>query len=124
MVQRDADVVVCGGGAAGMAAALAAARSGASVCLLEALPRLGGTVAGALIHTLGGLYDSGGELLNEGLPRELVERLSRATDSASRRRIGRAWVFAVPPAIYQAVAQVWVEAESRIRLLCRTRAAE
>jgi NADPH-dependent 2,4-dienoyl-CoA reductase/sulfur reductase-like enzyme len=60
-------VVVCGGGAAGMAAALAAARAGTEVCLIEARRRLGGTVVHSLIHTLGGLYDGVGELLNEGL---------------------------------------------------------
>src|SRR5438876_1068692 len=43
-------VVVCGAGAAGLAAALAAARAGAEVCLMEARPRLGGTVSHALIH--------------------------------------------------------------------------
>src|SRR2546425_893395 len=45
---RDADVVVCGAGAAGMATALAAARAGGAVCLLEA----SGTVleAGRLVE--------------------------------------------------------------------------
>ena len=36
-----ADVLVLGGGAAGLAAGIAAARSGARVCLVEKLPRVG-----------------------------------------------------------------------------------
>ncbi|MBI3455433.1 MAG: (2Fe-2S)-binding protein [Candidatus Rokubacteria bacterium] len=39
-----ADVAVVGGGAAGMAAALEAARTGASVALIDAEPQLGGTL--------------------------------------------------------------------------------
>ena len=38
---RRADVLVLGGGAAGLAAGIAAARAGARVCLVEKLPRVG-----------------------------------------------------------------------------------
>ncbi len=40
--QLFCDVAVVGGGAAGLAAAMEAARAGGKVCLVEALPRLGG----------------------------------------------------------------------------------
>ena len=43
--RTDADVVVIGGGGAGLAAALEAARHGARVVLLEKNPQLGGTTA-------------------------------------------------------------------------------
>jgi len=43
--RTDADVVVVGGGGAGLAAALEAARHGARVVLLEKNPQLGGTTA-------------------------------------------------------------------------------
>lgn len=36
------DVIVVGGGGAGLAASVAAAQNGASVCLIEKLPLLGG----------------------------------------------------------------------------------
>jgi hypothetical protein len=114
-------VVVCGAGAAGMAAALAAARAGADVWLLEARPQLGGTVTHALIHTLGGLYDSAGEFLNGGLAQELAQALTRADASVRRRRIGRAWVLSVCPDLYRAVVGRWLEAEQRIMVLLRTR---
>lgn len=60
-------------GAAGLGAALSAARCGTQVYLIEAATSVGGTVAGALIHTLAGLYDSAGELLQHGLAAELIE---------------------------------------------------
>lgn len=114
-------VVVCGGGAAGMAAALSAARCGASVYLVEATSRLGGTVAGALIHTVGGLYDSAGQLLQQGLPGELAERLAREDASAGRRRMGRVWVLSVCPNLYRAVVERWIQTEPRITLLTKAR---
>ena len=126
LAQREqvGGVVVCGGGAAGMAAAIAAARAGAPVTLIEAAPRLGGTVAHALIHTLGGLFDSRGEFIHDGLARELAERLMQVDPSVRRRRIGRAWVLSVCPRLYQSVAEQWVAETAGIRVLLATRVVE
>ncbi|TPV95917.1 MAG: FAD-dependent oxidoreductase [Myxococcales bacterium FL481] len=99
-------VVVCGAGAAGISTAIAAARAGGRVCLVESNPSIGGTVAGALIHTLAGFYDSSGEALNDGIAFELLERLLAA--GAWRRRMGRVWVLQVDPQVYQHVAQHWL----------------
>lgn len=74
----DNSVVVFGGGAAGMATAIAAAQQGRNVELVEQADSLGGTVCGALIHTLAGLYDDTGEYINQGLPAELARRLLAA----------------------------------------------
>lgn len=49
-VLAEADVVVCGGGCAGVAAAVAAARHGASVVLLERWPSVGGMATNALVN--------------------------------------------------------------------------
>ncbi|MFN9108287.1 MAG: FAD-dependent oxidoreductase, partial [Betaproteobacteria bacterium] len=46
-VSKQLDVLVVGGGAAGMAAALAAAQTGRSVLLVDGAPRPGGWAAGA-----------------------------------------------------------------------------
>jgi hypothetical protein len=110
-------VAVCGGGAAGLAAALAAARAGADVCLIEARPGLGGTVAFSLIHTLGGLYDSAGAPLNPGLAEELATILMRTDPSVRTRRMGRTWVLSACPDIYQGVVRDLVRAERRITVL-------
>jgi hypothetical protein len=114
-------LLVCGGGAAGMAAALAAARAGARVVLVERAAQPGGTVAEALIHTLGGLYDAAGEFLNGGLTVELAERLAGADTSVRQRRMGRTWVLNAAPEVYRQVTQAWLAAEPRIAVCCGCR---
>ena len=57
-LQASADVVVVGSGSAGSTAAIAAARTGASVLLLEKLPFLGGTST-AVLDTFYGFYTPG-----------------------------------------------------------------
>lgn len=49
-VLAEADVVVCGGGTAGISAAWCAARHGAQVVLLERWPSLGGMATNALVN--------------------------------------------------------------------------
>jgi hypothetical protein len=121
--QANAEVVVCGAGAAGSAAALAAARAGARVHLLEAAPRPGGTVAHSLIHTVGGLYDSDGKPLQGGLVTELVRRLTQEDPATGPRRLGRTWVLNVCPAVYRSVLERWLAAEPCLMLRCQARVA-
>jgi hypothetical protein len=103
-----------------MAAALAAARAGAGAVLVEESPRVGGTVADCLIHTIGGLFDDAGELLNGGLPAELTDALHRADPATGKRRIGRAWVLDACPEVYRSVCTRWL-AEAGVRVLCGSR---
>ena len=110
-------VVVCGGGAAGIAAALAVARHVTRVWLVESRTRIGGTVTHSLIHTLGGFFDANGELVNAGLAAKLVEALKRDSPDARMRRMGRTWVLSVAPERYQQVVEGFLAAEPRIRLL-------
>jgi hypothetical protein len=114
-------VAVCGAGAAGLAAAVAAARAGAHVNLIESRPALGGTVTHALIHTLGGLFDAAGEFLNGGLARELADALAAADPAVRRRRLGRVWVLNACPDVYQSVVCRLIAAEPRITLRTATR---
>jgi hypothetical protein len=59
-VRYERDVVVCGGGSAGCTAALAAARQGLSVLIVEGRGQLGGTgTSGLVSHWLGGRKTSG-----------------------------------------------------------------
>ena len=57
----EADIVVVGGGPAGVAAARAAAELGAKVLLVERYGFLGGNLTAALVGTIGGLFVKEGE---------------------------------------------------------------
>lgn len=68
------DVAVVGGGPAGVSAAVAAARAGARVTLLERYPYLGGLASGGLVLVLDDLND-GDEISVRGLCQEYIERM-------------------------------------------------
>ena len=76
-MNEKCDVAVIGGGSAGVAASVAAARSGAKVILIERHGFLGGAGTASLVHTFCGLYrvDESLTLANPGLPSELPRRL-------------------------------------------------
>ena len=117
----SAEVVVVGAGAAGSAAAVAAARKGASVYLCEAGSEPGGTIAHCLIHTIGGLYDSAGILIHDGLVAEFAESLAREDKFVRPRKIGRTWVLNVCPQVYQRVLSRLLRNEQRLKLLTQVR---
>ena len=76
-VVAQSDVAVVGGGPAGLAAAVAAARNGASVTLLERYPYLGGLAAGGMVLVLDDFVDGAEEITVRGLAQEMVERMER-----------------------------------------------
>ncbi|MBO5968627.1 MAG: FAD-dependent oxidoreductase [Clostridia bacterium] len=72
----EGDVVVVGGGPAGLCAAVAAARGGAKVILVEKNAFCGGMATAGMVAPFMTCYDSGGDkMLIRGLFEELVERL-------------------------------------------------
>ena len=75
-VTHRADVLVVGGGSAGVAAAVAAAREGADTMLVERYGYLGGLATGGLIALLLTLDDGRGEQTIAGLCQELTERMA------------------------------------------------
>ncbi len=68
------DVLVCGGGPAGLIAALASARAGADTVLVERYGFLGGMATAALNCALS-TFNNHKELIIKGIPFELVKRL-------------------------------------------------
>lgn len=75
-VWRRTQVLVIGGGTAGLAAAVSAARLGADVTLLERTGHLGGLATGGLIILLLTLDDGEGHQVVRGICQEVVERLA------------------------------------------------
>jgi len=71
------DVLVAGGGSAGLSAAVAAARNGADVMLLERFSYLGGLATGGLIILLLTMDDGAGKQAVGGLCQEIVDRMKR-----------------------------------------------
>lgn len=70
------DVVVAGGGAAGVAAAVGAARSGARVALLEKTGSLGGAAVSASVLTYCGFFSRRGELVVAGVGQRFLDLLA------------------------------------------------
>lgn len=66
------DVIVCGGGLAGVAAAVSAARHGCSVILIEKGVQLGGLATSGLISLYEPICDGEGHILMTGMPEELL----------------------------------------------------
>jgi hypothetical protein len=75
-VAASADLVVVGGGPAGIAAAVAGARNGLKVVLLERYPYLGGLASGGMVLVLDDMCN-GPEVSVRGLCAEMIERLER-----------------------------------------------
>lgn len=81
-VAMEADLVVVGGGSAGMAAAVTAARLGLRTVLVEEAPFLGGMSTGACVGTFCGFYyrEPNGDLVRivGGFAAEVMDRLASA----------------------------------------------
>ena len=103
MTPERYDVVVAGGGSAGLAAALTAARAGARTLLIERHKLLGGMGTNAMVHTFCGLYHPdaslGPQWLNPGIPTEIGEALLQRTNQAAPDLMGRVYVLRHHPSI-------------------------
>ena len=73
-VVDESDVIVVGGGPAGIAAAVSASRNGASVTLLERYPYLGGLASGGMVLVLDDMHNET-EISVRGIAMEIIERM-------------------------------------------------
>ena len=105
------DVLVAGGGSAGLAAAVAAARLGARTLLIEHHNALGGMAPAALVHSICGLYrlpagDAPPKIANVGFPEEFARRLLLAGGASGPVRMGRVDVLLQQPTAFAHLADV------------------
>jgi FAD-dependent oxidoreductase family protein len=88
-VHATCDVLVVGGGPAGCAAAIAAARLGAEVILVERYNHLGGLSTGGLVIWIDRMTDWSGRQVIAGFGQELLDRLpADAVAGAPREQWG------------------------------------
>ena len=108
-IHHRCDVLVVGGGPAGTAAAIAAAREGAQVTLLERYNHLGGLSTGGLVIWIDRMTDWEGKPTIRGLAEELLHRLppgavaGPAADEWGSRDPQRAAYWAQRTAAYHGV---------------------
>ena len=121
------DIAVVGAGTSGVVAALAAARQGARVALVEATDRIGGVAIHGLHRFVCGLFRTGGSRpseLSAGITTiDFCRRLAGGDPAELAVRRGRVWLlpFASGAAL-EACAGELVAREPNIRLHLRERA--
>lgn len=118
MNQVDYDVVVVGGGAAGVAASVAAAKNGAKVLLVEAGPMIGGEMLSGL--PIDGCLSTRGEWVVGGVARELFDECDRLGGYVGHFYDWRTiWVVCTDPEIMK-LAVVNVVRKARVDMLLYT----
>ena len=115
---NDFDVMIAGGGSAGVAAALAAARKGARTLLIERQIKLGGMGTNALVHTFCGLFhpdvSRGPKWLNPGIPTEIGKALLEMTGQSAPDLMGRVFVLRHHPSMFAALSKQLCDAEKNL----------
>lgn len=88
MILDTTDVLVVGGGPAGVVAAIAAKRAGANVTLVERYGHLGGLWTGGLVLLVLGHIVQGGKQVCQGIGEEIMQRLDKLDGAIIDRRPG------------------------------------
>ncbi len=126
-VIEDVEVVVCGAGPAGLAAAVAASRAGATTLLVERYGFLGGNFTAASVGTLCGLYlntGSGFDFAVSGFAREVAERLQRSGSAMGPVPFKETAVLLYVPWAAKRLGDALVEENENLRLLLQCRVAD
>ncbi len=106
----ETDVIVVGGGAAGVAAAVTAARQGLDVTLVERYGFCGGGAVAGLSGTVCGLYEATDGLANGpkqvvfGFANEFCERMTASGGLAEPVIYGKTWTRVHDPLVWKEVA--------------------
>lgn len=117
------DVAVIGGGSAGLAAAVTAARMGVRTILIERHGYAGGMGTASLVHSFCGLYllrgEPGAVLANPGFCGEIEQRMIAAT-GIGPQRMGRLDVLPQHPVEFTRIADEMLAAEPLLKTLFHT----
>ena len=129
------DIAVIGSGAAGIAAAVCAARAGCFTLILDSRPAPGGSGGFSGLTTLCGLYDDAGNFLNDGFACEFAKALAespsphpmgrgqgeaRLSNSVVPLRMGRVWVLPYRPEKFRSLAEKLISTTSNLRATWNT----
>lgn len=123
----EADVVVVGGGSAGLAAAISAARSGARTALIERYGFWGGNATAAWVGTICGLYRRSGDEFASvcgGFADAWSEGLRAAGGGFGPVPYKETAVFLYVPWFYKRQADHWVAGEPNLVPLLHCTVAE
>lgn len=120
MRSLEYDVAIVGGGAAGVAAAVAASRTGAQCVLIERAPYLGGTATHCGVSSFCGFY-AGGESevqIVKGIGEEVLSRLRALGEDTSpcRTLMGNRIIPFDPEVLKLALEQLVLEHKVRLLL--------
>ncbi|MBK8341783.1 MAG: FAD-dependent oxidoreductase [Flavobacteriales bacterium] len=116
------DVLVAGAGAAGIAAAVSAGRTGARVALLERGPFTGGKATAAMVGTICGIYLRGGSEARyamNGFPRGFCEQLAARSGTRPVSGVNGLWFL---PYHYEAFKALGLQLlqEAGVKVLLNT----
>jgi len=123
------DVLVIGGGAAGIAAASAAGRTGARTILLERYGFLGGLASAAWVGTICGLYlrDAAGSQampVSGGFVREFASRLQTSSGAKPLRADTGLWVLPYHPPDFARIAGAIVSESKNVTVILHATVAD
>ncbi|WP_397334169.1 FAD-dependent oxidoreductase [Paenibacillus macerans] len=116
-ISQDVDVLVAGGGPAGIAAAISAARAGAKTLLIEQRGFLGGMGTVALVPAFCP-YSDGEKAIIRGIGLELLDRMKAGCEPGFRERFGAAldWVPIDPEVLKRVYDEAVIESGAKLLL--------
>jgi len=125
-IYSQTDVLVVGGGTAGLIAAVAASRNGARCLIVDQYGYLGGTMTASLLPHSQTFHAPDGRQIIKGIPEELFDRLKEANGAIGHlKRPPIYWGTDSPydGEVLKCVADDWIE-EENIDVLFHTFASE
>jgi hypothetical protein len=124
--KKTCDVLVVGGGVAGIAAAISASRAGANVLLIEKESNIGGVAISGLNSYICGLYSGSKKTprktLNDGISREVCLNLNKLNSSKRITRIGKVYALPYCPKDLKKVFTLLLRKEKSLEVIKECRA--